>query len=48
MERVTPEALALTIAMQDELVKRADEAQRLRHCKWNARNTKPIWHNVAT
>jgi DNA invertase Pin-like site-specific DNA recombinase len=30
-ECVTPEALALTIAMQDELVKRADEAQRLRH-----------------
>jgi len=30
-ERVTPAALALTIAMQDELVKRADEAQRLRH-----------------
>ena len=31
MERVTPEVLALTIAVQDELVKRADEAQRLRH-----------------
>jgi len=30
-ERVTPAALALTIAMQDELVKRADAAQRLRH-----------------
>ena len=31
IERVTPEALALTIAIQDELVQRADEAQRLRH-----------------
>ncbi|GAC1350554.1 MAG: hypothetical protein NVSMB27_34140 [Ktedonobacteraceae bacterium] len=31
MERVTPEALALTIAVQDELIQRADEAQRLRH-----------------
>ena len=30
-ERVTPEALALTIAVQDELVQRAEEAQRLRH-----------------
>ena len=29
-ERVTPEALALTIAVQDELVQRAEEAQRLR------------------
>ncbi len=31
IERVTPEALALTIAVQEELVRRADEAQRLRH-----------------
>jgi hypothetical protein len=31
MERVTPEALALTLAIQDEVVQRADEAQRLRH-----------------
>ena len=31
MERVTPEALALTLAVQDEVVQRADEAQRLRH-----------------
>jgi len=31
MERVTPEALALTMAVQDELVQHADEAQRLRH-----------------
>jgi hypothetical protein len=30
-ERVTPEALALTLAVQDEVVQRADEAQRLRH-----------------
>jgi hypothetical protein len=30
-ERVTPEALALTIAVQDEIVQRAQEAQRLRH-----------------
>jgi len=30
MGRVTPEALALTIAIQDELVARADEAQRKR------------------
>lgn len=30
-ERVTPEALALTLAVQEELVQRADEAQRLRH-----------------
>ncbi len=30
-ERVTPEALALTIAVQEELVSRATEAQRLRH-----------------
>ncbi|GHP00442.1 hypothetical protein KSF_104890 [Reticulibacter mediterranei] len=31
MQRVTPEALALTLAVQDELVSRADEARRLRH-----------------
>ena len=31
MEWVTPEALALTIAVQDELVQSAEEAQRLRH-----------------
>ncbi|MHB8597173.1 MAG: recombinase family protein [Ktedonobacteraceae bacterium] len=31
MERVTPEMVVLTIAIQDELVQRADEAQRLRH-----------------
>ncbi len=31
IECVTPEALALTIAVQDELIQRADEAQRLRH-----------------
>jgi hypothetical protein len=31
IECVTPQALALTIAVQDELVQRADEAQRLRH-----------------
>ncbi len=31
MERVTPEALALIIAVQDEVVQRADEARRLRH-----------------
>jgi DNA invertase Pin-like site-specific DNA recombinase len=30
-ERVTPEALALTLAAQEELVQRAEEAQRLRH-----------------
>ena len=30
-ERVTPEALALTLAVQEELVQRAEEAQRLRH-----------------
>jgi len=30
-ERVTPEALAMTIAVQDEIVNRAAEAQRLRH-----------------
>jgi DNA invertase Pin-like site-specific DNA recombinase len=30
-QRVTPESLALTLAIQDELVQRADEAQRLRH-----------------
>lgn len=30
-ERVTPEAVALTIAVQEELVNRAAEAQRLRH-----------------
>ena len=30
-ERVTKDTLALTIAAQDELVQRADEAQRLRH-----------------
>ncbi len=28
---VTPEALTLTIAVQDELIERAEEAQRLRH-----------------
>jgi DNA invertase Pin-like site-specific DNA recombinase len=31
VERVTPEALALTIAVQEEMVSRAAEAQRLRH-----------------
>jgi len=31
VERVPPEALALTIAVQDELVQRAQEAQHLRH-----------------
>jgi DNA invertase Pin-like site-specific DNA recombinase len=31
VERVTPETLALTLAVQEELVQRADEAQRLRH-----------------
>jgi uncharacterized protein YndB with AHSA1/START domain len=30
-ERVTPETLAVTIAVQDEMVNRAAEAQRLRH-----------------
>ena len=30
-ERVTPEAVAMTIAVQDEMVNRAAEAQRLRH-----------------
>jgi hypothetical protein len=30
-ERITPEALAMTMAVQDELVSRAAEAQRLRH-----------------
>jgi hypothetical protein len=31
IERVTPEAIALTIAVQEDLVSRAAEAQRLRH-----------------
>src|SRR3989440_6292554 len=31
IERVTPEALVLTLAVQDEIVQRAGEAQRLRH-----------------
>src|SRR5689334_4899370 len=31
MECMTPQALALTIAIQDEMVQHADEAQRLRH-----------------
>ena len=31
VEHVTPEAVALTIAVQEELVNRAAEAQRLRH-----------------
>ena len=31
VERVTPEVLALTLAVQDEIVSRAAEAQRLRH-----------------
>jgi DNA invertase Pin-like site-specific DNA recombinase len=31
LERVTPEALALTLAVQEEVVQRADEARRLRH-----------------
>jgi len=31
LERVTPEILAVTIAVQDEMVNRAAEAQRLRH-----------------
>jgi DNA invertase Pin-like site-specific DNA recombinase len=31
LERVTPEAVALTIEVQDELVNRTAEAQRLRH-----------------
>ena len=31
IERVTPETLAVTISVQDEIVTRAAEAQRLRH-----------------
>lgn len=31
LERVTPEALALTLAVQEEVIQRADEARRLRH-----------------
>ena len=31
MERVTPQALALILAVADEVVQRADEARRLRH-----------------
>lgn len=31
MERMTPEAVALTLAIQEEVVQRADEARRLRH-----------------
>ena len=31
LERVTPEALALTMAVQDAIVQRAAETQRLRH-----------------
>ncbi len=31
LERVTPETLALTLAVQEEIVQRAEEAQRLRH-----------------
>jgi hypothetical protein len=31
VEHVTPEAIAMTIAVQDEIVHRAEEAQRLRH-----------------
>ncbi|WP_169460960.1 hypothetical protein [Ktedonobacter racemifer] len=31
MERVTPEALALTLAVQEEIIQRSDEARRLRH-----------------
>jgi hypothetical protein len=38
-ERVTPEAVALTIAVQDEIVSRAAEAQRLRQ---RPRRTRPL------
>jgi hypothetical protein len=31
VERVTPESLAMTMVVQDEMVQRADEARRLRH-----------------
>lgn len=31
LEHVTPEALALTLAVQEEVIQRADEARRLRH-----------------
>jgi DNA invertase Pin-like site-specific DNA recombinase len=31
VERMTPEVLALTLAVQEEIVQRAEEAQRLRH-----------------
>jgi integrase-like protein len=34
LECVTPEALALTLAVQNEVVHRADEAQRLRHLQY--------------
>jgi hypothetical protein len=37
VERVTPEALALTIAVQNELVQRAEEARRLRQRPRGAR-----------
>ncbi len=38
-ERVTPEVLALTLAVQEELVSRAAEAQRLRQ---RPRRTGPV------
>jgi hypothetical protein len=31
MQRVTPQALALILAVADDVVQRADEARRLRH-----------------
>jgi hypothetical protein len=31
LERMTPEALALTLAVQEEVIQRAGEARRLRH-----------------
>ena len=31
LERITPEAVAMTLAVQEEIVNRAAEAQRLRH-----------------
>jgi len=47
MERVTPEALALTLAVQEEVIRRADEARRLRHLQVERRNMKRIWHRDA-
>jgi hypothetical protein len=49
VECITPEAVALTLAIQAEVVRQADEARRRRHLQVErAEVMKPISHSGAT